>query len=98
MPETDDTTPLKVIKVILFQIQKDTMPLKQWQMFQNLGRYSDFQKDVDRTQKTFFKRIYFQDQFVLLISSLPVNRCFRIITCQNFSASFYEKWMCSISI
>ena len=51
MPKTDDTMPLGFMRVILFQIRKDTMPLKQWQMFPNLGRYSDFQKDVDRTKK-----------------------------------------------
>ena len=54
MPETDDTMPLGFMRVILFQIRKDTTTLKQWQMFPNLGRYSDFQKDVDRIKQTYF--------------------------------------------
>ena len=54
MPETDDTMPLGFMRVILFQIRKDTTPLKQWQMFPNLGRYSDFQKDLDKNKKSFF--------------------------------------------
>ena len=64
MPETDDTKPLGFMRVILFQIRKDKTPLKQWQMFPNLGRYSDFQKDADRSKKPFLSRLIYIVVFI----------------------------------